>query len=189
MPHPNLSEFEWSYHARESYLALLVLRTQGNLITKTFYSNDPNDHYVKAGEEWSPASAQELLLSMAWVPQAFKFSENDPPATDMLTARVRAKYWGFHMITLRPFLKMILDFTRRQEEGISGDSTLFPESRHNKHLEPCIKAGTKSYEEINPTIITCARGAIFALVRSTQAFHGLGEDRLVLTNFFGTAMA
>ncbi|ROT41340.1 hypothetical protein SODALDRAFT_271152 [Sodiomyces alkalinus F11] len=189
MPHPNLTDFNWTFLARESYLALLVLRSHGNLITKTFYSNEPPEGSRKPGEAVSLETAQAFMWSMKWVPETFKFSNTDPPATDMLTARVRAKYWGFQVITLRPFIKMILDFTERQMTEARTGAAGFPGTRPHNPREPYIDARVKLYEDIDPAIIESAKEGIFALVQSTEAFHGLKNERLILTNFFGTAMA
>ncbi|KAL2758051.1 hypothetical protein ACRALDRAFT_2040337 [Sodiomyces alcalophilus JCM 7366] len=189
MPHPNLTDFNWAFLSPESYLALLVLRSHGNLITKTFYSNEPPDGSRRPGEAVSLETAQALMWSMKWVPQTFQFSNTDPPSTDMLTARVRAKYWGFQVITLRPFIKMILDFTERKKTEARTGTSGFSGPRPDNPRGPYIDAGTKSYDEIDPAIVESAKGGIFALVQSTEAFHGLKNERLILTNFFGTAMA
>lgn len=189
MPHPNLTDFNWTFRARESYLALLVLRRHGNLITKTFYSNESPNGSQKPGDAVSLETAQAFMCTMNWVPEAFKFSDSDPPPTDMPTARVRAKYWGFQVITLRPFIKMILEFTERLKTEARTSAVDFPGGGSHRAREIYIEAGTKSYEEIDRAIVQSAERGIFALVQSTEAFHGLGTDRLILTNFFGTAMA
>ncbi|KAI1357124.1 hypothetical protein F5Y08DRAFT_348131 [Xylaria arbuscula] len=46
--------------------------------------------------------------SNTWVPPPYHWNDGDPPADDLLAARLRAKYWDLQVILYRPFLQQIL---------------------------------------------------------------------------------
>ncbi|KAF3353576.1 hypothetical protein VdG1_08243 [Verticillium dahliae VDG1] len=195
LPYPNLALFESGPRVSASYGAQVYLRKQLNLVSANFYdetpSSGPDDQEgVQTVSEVRETIRMDPTAQLSWIPSMFRFSPDDPPATDMLAARLRAKYWGFQVITLRPFVKMMLDYTFRLKENDVSATAMFAETKFNKNVQtPHIAAGTTSHADINPEVIKYAREGIRALVQSTMAFHGLGEGRLILTNFFGTAMA
>ena len=91
--------------------------------------------------------------------------EHDPPATNINAARLRAKYYGARYVLNRPFLL--------------------------KAMRPFGEKAKKS-DVSQETIIRAARTCVAAAMRSTIAFDGLGDglnDRLIVTNIFGTAHA
>jgi hypothetical protein len=181
-----------------SYLAQLYIRKKLNYISKTFYSKDPLPVHVN-GHDIIKVSVNEVRNEIrmnpesectSWLPRKFRFEERDPPAGDMLSARLRAKYWGFQVLCTRPFVKMILDFSCQLEDGLSARPSPHLNLLNLKKVDaPFIPADTKNYEDISPEIIGFAKDGINALIESTKAFHNLGTDRLLLTNFFGTAIA
>jgi len=134
-----------------------------------------------------------------------KWEEGDPPATDILKARFRAKYYGAKVITYRPFLERVLEHNaaRRSKERAARDS--IQESPHlGNHYSgeqyktviadvPTIDPDKGNSEDaLDPKTIQHARNGITALIKSTTAFHGLGdpgEQRLIVTNAWGTAHA
>lgn len=197
-PYPNLHLFDCEERVATSYLAQLYIRKNLNYVSKTFYSEDTSPSDVNGHENIKVAvsDVRDIIRmnpqsSFSWLPHEYRFEERDPPAGDMLSARLRAKYWGFQVICMRPFVKMILDFSCQMEDGLSAGA-LIPQHNFfnlNKVDAPYIKAGTKSYGEIHPDIVQFAKDGIHALIESTRAFHNLGSDRLLLTNFFGTAIA
>ncbi|KAM0285648.1 hypothetical protein ACHAQH_001354 [Verticillium albo-atrum] len=195
LPYPNLNLFEGGERVSASYGAQVYLRKQLNLVSAKFYDENPNsgadDHEgAQTVSEVRETIRMDPTAQVSWIPSMFRFSPDDPPATDMLAARLRAKYWGFQVITLRPFVKMMLDFTCRLRDNDMSDTAMFAETKFNKNVQaPHIEAGTTSHADINPEVVEYAREGIRALVQSTMAFHGLGDGRLILTNFFGTAMA
>lgn len=107
-----------------------------------------------------------IAPSMAW-------SETDPPANDVLTARLRAKYYGAEVITYRPFLKMVMNRPSRSDKGFNSGS-------HDIAL---------LLEEISPKIMGYAKLCIRAMENSTKAFYGIEGGRLIVTNVWGTAHA
>jgi hypothetical protein len=89
-----------------------------------------------------------------------KWDEEELPATDILGARLRAKFYGAQVITYRKFLLSILQLSPN--------------------------------EKIKPDVVQYAIRCIKALIKSTMAFHGLGDPgskRLLVTNIWGTAHA
>src|SRR5690606_24880869 len=127
---------------------------------------------------------QSRVESMKWVSDTYKFSEDDPPANDILSARLRAKYWGAQAITYRPCIKLILDlsFHLRCSEA----RTTRRMACTYEELSPDI---VSQVENLGPEVWDYARKGVRALIESTQAFHGLGDRRPIVTNIFGTAHA
>lgn len=129
------------------------------------------------------------VSGMSWVPPSFRFNENDPPANDILSARLRAKYWGAQMITYRPFVRQILQWSyelKRHPE--SPHAGVLSEYRDGV-IAPFIPPNVKKANDLDRALIELARKGIYALIESTRSFHGLGEKRPIITNVFGTAHA
>jgi len=106
----------------------------------------------------------DSIPNMNAVAPSMVWSETDPPANDILSARLRAKYYGTEVITYRPFLKMVMNRPSRI------DNTLPP-------------------EDISPKIMNYTKLCIRAMENSTKAFHGMEGGRLIVTNVWGTAHA
>jgi hypothetical protein len=114
----------------------------------------------------------ESIPNMSKVAPSMVWSETDPPANDILAARLRAKYYGTEVITYRPFLKMVMNRPSRLSkinEGSPDNST--------------------PTENISPKILNYTRLCIKAMENSTRAFHGMDGGRLIVTNVWGTAHA
>ncbi|EJP61592.1 C6 zinc finger domain-containing protein [Beauveria bassiana ARSEF 2860] len=175
IPHPNMSLLEgFLKPVLDSYLGQIYLRTHLNSIHRMLYA--PED-LTKGGRADIPLKnidfVSDAVSGMEWVAPSFAFREDDPPASDILSARLRAKYWGAQVLTYRPFLRQIL-----QHSFVENHST-------NEQL-PSVKFRAE-FEA--PQLLVFARKAIKALIESTRAFHGLGEKRPIITNVFGTAHA
>ncbi|KAK3938290.1 hypothetical protein QBC46DRAFT_231755, partial [Diplogelasinospora grovesii] len=94
------------------YLAQLYLRKTLNQIHQMLYNPD-NPLPLKAPAGTPTENIIECIqnsLDMRFVPPKFKFKHSDPPAPDILSARLRAKYWGAQVITHRPLIRQILEF-------------------------------------------------------------------------------
>ncbi|KAI6784471.1 uncharacterized protein J7T54_006516 [Emericellopsis cladophorae] len=189
MPHPNMSLVRgYDQYILDSYLGQLYLRTHLNSIHRMFYA--PEDPQKPTQDKFKKvAMVAEAVSSMHWVSPNFAFSEEDPPATDILAARLRAKYWGARMITYRPFIRQILHFTHALRQHPSSPNPLmFPEVLQGTTV-PAIDPEAKSVSDIDPALIDLASKGIKALVESTRAFHNLDGGRPIITNVFGTAHA
>ena len=185
MPYPNThlaGQHGFDDHVLQSYLAQLYLRKNLNQIHQMLYNPEntrPLHNFIEHIQN---------SLDMRFVPEAFQFQDNDPPAKDILAARLRAKYWGAQVITYRPFIRQILESSHR---GLPMESPL-PVSGGNFHNEPAAimsPPGPHSPPDGNEEVIQNAAKGIRALVESTRAFHGIEDKRFIITNVFGTAHA
>lgn len=177
MPYPNpvVAERELGFDQRviESYFAQLYLRKKLNQIHGTIYNPDkpqlqlPSDDMID--------SIQKSLHIPSFVPPVFKFDPADPPAGDILAARLRAKYWGAQVITYRPFVRKILELNFSKHSPSDSHSARGPD--------------TGPDDDIPPDHLYYAEKGIQALIESTRAFHGLPEKRFIITNVFGTSHA
>lgn len=189
MPHPNMSLLEgFDQRVLDSYPGQLYLRTHLNSIHRMFYApDDPN----KAGEDKfkNVDVVSDAVSEMNWVAPSFKFRENDPPANDILSARLRAKYWGAQVITYRPFVRQILQFSHAIKYYATPDFPAVATEFRQDVVAPSIHPSAKTHGEIDRRVITLAQKGIKALIESTRAFHELGDKRPIITNVFGTAHA
>ena len=193
IPYPNPSlaqEFGFEQRVLTSFAAQLYLRKALNQVHQMLY--DPS----KSQQSQLPQVLQgnfniaryiEGALEMKFVPPEFRFHEEDPPATDILAARLRAKYWGAQVITFRPFIKQILHFNV-QKSATDSPVPALGDFRSDLAV-PVIGPEVTTEKDIDARVIEYARKGIFALIQSTRAFHGLGPQRFIITNVFGTAHA
>lgn len=146
-----------------SYFAQLYLRKHLNTLHRDLYQpGKAPEPKVRQGLE------QALNPVSRWVPPCFRFRPEDGPATDLLSARLRAKYWGAMVITYRQFARYILEVNAGVVPADSKTITMGPITEAKAAL------------------------AITALKESTRAFWGVGAadgKRMVVTNIFGTAQA
>lgn len=147
------------------YLGQLYLRKHLNTIHSKIY------HPKNEGKRILPGSPlfedlgrlMESVATMDWLYPPYRFHEDDPPADNILAARLRAKYWGSQVITYRPFIKEIFEDSHKIINGQLA---------------------------IDPQVLTYAEKGIRALMESTRAFHNVDVNkRLIVTNIFGTAHA
>ncbi|KAF7550985.1 hypothetical protein G7Z17_g5342 [Cylindrodendrum hubeiense] len=190
MPHPNMSLLE-GYNQRilDSYPGQLYLRTHLNSIHRMFYApEDPSK--IKKDQFRNVSVVSDAVSGMHWVAPSFAFREDDLPADDILAARLRAKYWGAQVITYRPFVRQILQFSHSVKNHPSSPNfpTVTSEFRQDV-IAPVIHPKTRTHGDIDPKVVELAKKGIKALIESTRAFHGLGAERPIITNVFGTAHA
>jgi hypothetical protein len=199
MPYPNLSfmakETREGYDGRiaDSYLAQLYLRKHLNRIHKMFYHPSVDLRTGPDEKDFTDVSVVTAEVeNMNWCAPSLKFAESDPPADNILAARLRAKYWGAQVITYRPFIKQILQFSHNVAHtpgADHGDQALHFSEFRERVTAPQIHPDAKVVTDINPKVIEYANLGIRALISSTQAFHGVDNQRLIITNVFGTAHA
>jgi hypothetical protein len=126
---------------------------------------------------------------MQFVPPEFKFEHSDPPAPDILSARLRAKYWGAQVITHRPFIRQILEFNHKaKSESFESPLSTYSEFRSDV-MVPAIGADARTPGDIPQQVIEYAAKGILALIESTRAFHNVEVKQFIITNVFGTAHA
>lgn len=123
---------------------------------------------------------------MATIAPLYKWPlDSGEPAKDILSARLRAKYYGAQMITYRPFILKILEVQRPHMK--SGELN----QQWNQSIsDPQVDQENKRI--LDPQIREYVRKGIKALIHSTTAFHGIADcsrQRLLVTNVWGTAHA
>ncbi|KAK2045344.1 hypothetical protein LZ31DRAFT_246940 [Colletotrichum somersetense] len=199
MPWPNMKLMDdgFSVRVRDSYIGQLYLRKTLNTIHNLLY--DPKEQHVSVYEKMRKVMAlEQQLRSMTWVSNDFRFNEEDPPATDLLDARLRAKYWGARVIIYRPFIRFILEVSeklkqRADDSGILNKENVGAIGAFNPHDATALVGhgshGIRGHDELDPEVKAWAERGIKALIQSTRAFHGVDNKRLLVTNIFGTAHA
>lgn len=192
MPYPNTRlarRLGFAENVLQSYLAQLYLRKSLNVIHQTLYNPEVSQNLNTPDEVLRTTAGivahVQLSLDMKFVPDMFKFRPTDPPANDILAARLRAKYWGAHVITYRPFIRQIL------EHNCQNLSTGTPGNGQSGEYGPAPgrESGPLSPGEMSQEVIDNAAKGIRALIESTRAFHGVPDRRFIITNVFGTAHA
>lgn len=124
VPYPNqylASLCGFNPRALSSFSAHLYLRKNLNQVHRMLF--DPNrsqeDLFLQLpllNAEFNIVNHVEETLDMRFVPSEFKFGLDDPPARDILSAQLRAHYWGALVITFRPFIQQILHFNEQRTE-------------------------------------------------------------------------
>jgi len=185
MPPPNYTlaeELGFSVRVLGSYLGQLHLRKCLNKLHGLLYKVYQG---TQDGPQLPTTGTAELFNGwidphLPWTGSHFKFEDTDAPAPDILTARLRAKYWGARVILSRAYIKTILDFNqqRRRRNLPPADAACFLNEYQSPKSDPVAK-----------DILEGARRGIIAHVQSTRAFHGLNVKRFIITNPWGTAHA
>ena len=154
------------------------------------------------------ASLENLEAIKTSLPTLIWEDDDDHLAPDILRARIRAKYYGAKVITYRPFLEKVLEHSstqRAKQRAARGSAQESPQlmkrqeefiwDQYKKEVQgvPTINSDATSIDDVDDERIKdYAKKGIKALVRSTTAFHGLGDpakQRLIVTNIWGTAHA
>jgi len=169
------------------YTAQMWLRKRLNQVHREMYG--PDCLYQPLDQVREMLKGHESILS-AWrvgLPEALRWNDSDPPATDILSARLRAKYWGARYVVNRPFLDYALHIMPHTRDG-----RRVPEVARDVHGNPRDKAEIHLFEAIEGMGVSetwqASKRCIDAAMQSTVALDGV-PDRLVVTNIHGTAHA
>ncbi|ESZ96001.1 hypothetical protein SBOR_3621 [Sclerotinia borealis F-4128] len=196
MPSPDIYEAVQDGFDEEvmaSYQGQLYLRKHLNQLHNMFYNPENESQFPSVyprkdtNQFGSIVTAEDFLYQWKGAGATTSWHENDPPATDILTARMRAKYYGAQVITYRNFILKILDHSHAVSSSNMVERDL--DDLRNGVEVPSINKCAASGAEIDQQALNYAKKGIQALVNSTRAFHGLGEGRLLVTNPWGTAHA
>jgi hypothetical protein len=194
MPYPNVElakQSGFKHIVMVSYTTQLYLRRSLNEVHQLLYDPKRSQEGQGSLPRPDPKSTvyQYLMdkLAPTFIPKEFKFDPSDPPAPDILAARLRAKYWGAHVIILRPFIRQIVQFNF-QRTTLASPVPITGDFRSDLAV-PVIGPQAETENDINPEIIEHAQKGILALIESTKSFHGLKDERFIITNVFGTAHA
>lgn len=144
------------------------------------------------------------------LPGPLSWNDRDKPATDLQTARLRAKYYGAKYILYRPLLHHALHppplkpgnwSSRPSESPMIGPGQYSSQStppidqtygsmnfpRRSSEMGPPPRTGP-SFEDLDTNVRRASEICISAAINSTIAFDGV-KGRLVVTNILGTAHA
>lgn len=191
IPHPNLPlavkegiDGGVMYH----YSTQLFLRKHLNALSNQFYRPPAYDQEIPSPD------IKDLKLSVDSMEQArelfLTWEDGEPPATELLEARKRAKFYGARVITYRTFVLQILE-RNSSKSAKFGEGTILERFRSSVGA-PSVNSMATNMEELQPKVQEYIKMCLHALVQSTTAFHGLGDpgkDRIIVTNIWGTAHA
>ncbi|TVY47926.1 hypothetical protein LOCC1_G001631 [Lachnellula occidentalis] len=173
----------------EAYSAQLFIRKHLNMLHNMFYK--PGDDM--AGASYYPTiEACEDGLNIRGFAGAMAWEYSDPPAKDILEARLRAKYYGANVITYRPFVLKILNRFHPWKPETDDQREQYTNDFKAGIDAPSIDSSATRVDQIDPKVLEYAKNCIHALVKSTTAFWGLGDPgkvRIIVTNIWGTAHA
>ncbi|CAG8951092.1 hypothetical protein HYFRA_00006490 [Hymenoscyphus fraxineus] len=201
MPSPNLGVMQqdgFDPIVVESYSAQLFLRKHLNLLHNMFYKPETDSQFpsVYAGKEPKHfptiEACQESLNNIPGFAPTMAWKENDPPATDILGARLRAKYYGAQVITYRHFVLRILDINYASKAQSKDNQKKPWAGEMSNEFKSGVPVPAANEDHIDKKALEYSEFCIKALIQSTKAFHGLGDpgkDRLIVTNIWGTAHA
>lgn len=183
LPYPNMTmlhqELKFPEEVMNSYGAQLYLRKRLNEISGQLY----NPKYRLNIEDRLSVTAgiQTIFENQSLWAASYAFDTNAPPAEDILSARLRAKFWGANVITYRPYVENIMGFSHARKH---------PEEYREKAFSSLsVPSDITTPSDLDPIIVEHAKKGVRAVIKSTEAFHGLKDKRFIITNVFGTAHA
>ncbi|KAL4925917.1 putative C6 finger domain protein [Aspergillus undulatus] len=165
--------------------------------------------------DWSPSVQETLHMNLElWrtaLPVEMRWSDHDPPSSDINVARMRAKFYGARYIIHRPLLHAALhDYIQESSaQKMTGNSPAdfgslpqqaSPSLAHDQHAPKMARAPSevsnspgangayRSYRDLPPKIRRACKLCVQSAISSTTAFDGI-VGRPVVTNIFGTAHA
>jgi hypothetical protein len=169
------------------YVSQMFLRKRLNQVHKEMYGDKALSLPISQVREMLNGHESILGLWRQGLPAGLKWNDEDPPPSDILAARLRAKYWGAKYVVNRPFLDYALHIMPLTRGGMSiveaaKDCNGNPRDKAEIHL-------FKAIEQMGEQEIWAAsRRCIQAAMHSTVALDGV-KDRLIITNIHGTAHA
>lgn len=167
------------------FTSQVYLRVRLNQIHKQLYGSDCEGLSLNVTR--SILRGHEAIIG-TWqknIPAGMSWNLEDPPPTDILHARLRAKYWGARYLINRPFLDYILHIKphpRPTVDEVASDSHRKPRREVEFHLFRAISE--MSEQEVKIGYQTCIKAA----EKSTIAFDNV-LGRPIVTNIHGTAHA
>lgn len=120
------------------------------------------------------------------ISSSFAWDDNDPPPSDILAARLRAKYYGATYISTRPYLDFALHVREHLKDGTPLEKVTVDAFGKVRDFELALFRAMQTMP--SDMIKQKARTCVWAAIKSTEAFDGV-PDRLIVTNITGTAHA
>jgi hypothetical protein len=170
------------------FVSLLFLRRRLNKVHAEIYGPDSLGQTLKAVQVMLAGHDDVLNAWRKGLPEQLKWDDNDPPATEILDARLRGKYYGAVYVINRPFL----DYALHIMPHLVNDKCTLEEAAIDAYGNPRDKADIHLFRAIqqmgDSAIWRAAKRCIDAAMHSTVAFDGI-DGRLIVTNIHGTAHA
>ncbi|GIZ48832.1 hypothetical protein CKM354_001187800 [Cercospora kikuchii] len=171
------------------YSAQLFLRRRLNQVHREMYGKASLDQPLAEVQEMLKSHESILEHWREGLPDPLKWNDDDPPPSDILSARLRAKYWGARYVINRPFLDYCLHVMPLLKDHLS-----IEEAAKDGYGNPRDKADIHLFRAIQQLgdreIWIAAKRCIDAAMQSTIAFDGITKHtRLIVTNIHGTAHA
>jgi hypothetical protein len=166
------------------YLAQVYLRRQLNQVHGWLYA--PKSRKPTTRKPHLTVGDIEARFDMSFAGPAYEFLPSDPPASDILNARLRAKYWGAHVLMYRPFVRQVLTLSHNLATG--EDHPLYDGRTYPVDI-PVLNPKARNIADMDSSVMWYAQQGIRAMMESTRAFHELKDKRFIVTNIFGTARA
>ncbi|KAJ9156105.1 C6 zinc finger domain-containing protein [Pleurostoma richardsiae] len=185
-------EFGFEERVVQSYYCQLYLRKRLNEIHGLLYDRTKSEVPTPLDSSTEADTIKDIergILNTVWIHPSFQFQPDDPPAEDILSARIRAKWWGAQVITYRPFIRQILYFNHTRQNTVYTPQESGSGDFRSDVTVPFIHPSAKTPSEVPEEVVSNARKGINALIESTRAFHNLEDKRYIVTNVFGTAHA
>ena len=167
------------------FTSQVYLRMRLNQIHKQLYGPDCEGLSLNATRSILQGHEADIGTWQRTLPAGMYWNLGDPPPTNILQARLRAKYWGARYLINRPFLDFVLHIKphpRLTVDKVASDSHRKPRREVEFHLFRAISE--MSEQEVEIGYQTC----IEAAEKSTIAFDNI-LGRLIVTNIHGTAHA
>ncbi|KAM0714710.1 hypothetical protein Q7P37_009759 [Cladosporium fusiforme] len=169
------------------YTAQMFLRKRLNQVHRQLYGPDCLDQPLSSVQALIKGHESILDGWRALLPQVLNWQDNDDPPQGILSARLRAKYWGARYVISRPFLDYALHIMPYVKDGSSVEEVAL-----DVHRNPRDKADVHLFKAIElmgeGEVWAACRRCIEAAMQSTVALDGV-PDRLIVTNIHGTAHA
>ncbi|KAF2802024.1 uncharacterized protein BDZ99DRAFT_527970 [Mytilinidion resinicola] len=193
----------WYYYSAQIHLRKIL-----NDAHKQLYTVHKPAEEAKRDVRWAghvPNTLEKQLQQ--WrelLPPQLQWNDNDPPSTDINTARMRAKYYGARYIIARPFL--YIGVHKMDLPPLACDSSQLG-SPSTPSTPDQVQARGNMLVEFNAEqlrLIEVSKRCVDAAIQSTVAFDRVGVDpslpwklgdsdhipeRFIVTNIFGTAHA
>ena len=169
------------------YTSQMFLRKRLNQVHQEMYGDQSLNQSLRQVREMLNGHEDILRYWRGGLPADLAWEDKDLPPSDILHARLRAKYWGARYIINRPFLDYALHILPHTNEGAEVETVAKDvhgnlRDKAEIHLFKAIELIDK--QEIWAAVSRC----IEAAMQSTVAFDQV-PDRLVVTNIHGTAHA
>ncbi|KAF2203904.1 hypothetical protein GQ43DRAFT_229181 [Delitschia confertaspora ATCC 74209] len=196
------------YYSAQIHLRVLLNNAHNSLYRQKL---DPKD--VRQVSSAAMFLNDNLKYWRAMLPSKLQWRDNDPPATDINAARLRAKYYGGQYMILRPFLYLSiheLEFPPGAPRSVVSSqnnspaaTNIIPEQVERPHSTEPKFVNLVNLDSDQKLVLTIAQQCIDSAVQSTIAFDRVGAarespysryndiapQRLIVTNIFGTLHA